>query len=296
MRIFETLVIAGYLLSYCGSSQVSTEHGNDALADKKIEEIDSTKEEKRVYPDNVDSSQHAQVLAFIELVEQNKLDELSSMIEYPLKRESPLADITTAVEFVDYPYELFDEEIKTQLQKYLDEPDIIDRTMSNGKFGILNGLIWFWDGGSVAALNYTSKKEQDYIKLRDVEIRALLHPSVQSFEKNYYIGQTEKFTFRIDWLDDTYENLRYASWSNKWNMSQQPDIIIENGIMEKQGTIGGYTTSFENGEYSYVLDQRWAAENDSGLGDFLLVMKNGKEISSARVTEILDELAFLKKG
>src|SRR4051812_37603615 len=66
------------------------------------------------------------------LIKEGKANELAAMIEYPLKRENPLPNITSPKQFISYFSILFDSAFKTKLLSYNDS-DIIEH---NGKYGL----------------------------------------------------------------------------------------------------------------------------------------------------------------
>lgn len=46
--------------------------------------------------------------------------------------------------------------------------------------------------------------------------------------------QTEKFTIRIDELDDGH--YRYASWAKGKTLADKPDLVLKNGTVRVEGT------------------------------------------------------------
>lgn len=289
------LIFSLFGLMACEASGEGTDSSQSTEKTEQTIDIDSTTNEVPfTYPVEIDSLQHELVLQFIRGVQNENLKKLSKKVNYPLERENPLANIEDKKQFANYPLELFDDSLINLLLAYEENPDIIDLTGSNGKFGILNGLIWFTEDGNLESVNYLSSKEVAELSNRTLEIKSLLHSSIQEYEQNYYIGETEKFLFRIDWLDDNYTQMRYSSWSNGWNMSQKPDIILENGNYIKMGTGGGYQSSFINGDYVYVFDQVFMAETEADMGEFLILTQNNKEISRERSIAVQDELEYLE--
>lgn len=102
-----------------------------------------------------------------------------------------------------------------------------------------------------------------------------LHKSISSFGRNIHIVKTKKFLIRIDEMNDGSN--RYASWAIGSDMSQKPDLIINNGEYVREGTGGNHSFIFKNKEYEYNCDFNVLAED--GVPDaYLRVLKNGKEI------------------
>lgn len=77
----------------------------------------------------------------------------------------------------------------------------------------------------------------------------IVHESLKDFEALLNILETEKFKIRIDRLANG--NYRYASWSIKQNMLEEPDLILTNGEYIREGTGGNHTYEFTNGVYTY---------------------------------------------
>lgn len=74
-----------------------------------------------------------------------------------------------------------------------------------------------------------------------------LHPSIRKFNRLEKLVKIGKFLVRIDKVTaDTY---RYTSWSNTEDMSQKPDITIENGNYNKSKD----EYRFINGNYTYCI-------------------------------------------
>ena len=61
------------------------------------------------------------------------------------------------------------------------------------------------------------------------------------------------FIVRVDLLEN--RNYRYASWSKKSDLSDKPDLVINDGeIVYPDGSGGNHHFSFKNGEYNYIVD------------------------------------------
>lgn len=89
-----------------------------------------------------------------------------------------------------------------------------------------------------------------------------LHPSLRKFERLEKLVRTGNSLIRIDQVSaGTY---RYASWNNTEDMSQSPDIIIENGTYDE-----------EKEEYCFVKDDCTYYVTD---------MKSGQDINDVIVT------------
>ena len=115
-------------------------------------------------------------------------------------------------------------------------------------------------------------------KLNDAQtakLKSLVHPSVNEWEKNILVGRSNNLTIRVD---RTVKGLRYASWSKGHSMAEKPDLIIFNGAEEAQGTMGGSTWTFKNGNWTYVIDDVRSCENEDQCGLFLrLYLKSAEK-------------------
>jgi hypothetical protein len=86
--------------------------------------------------------------------------------------------------------------------------------------------------------------------------------------------------------------LRYIAWSKPKTITEKPDLILSHGVQEFQGTMGGVTYTFSNGQYYYQVDQRDMAELEDQIGLFLRIfdnkkdLKDEKELTSYRCLEL----------
>lgn len=97
--------------------------------------------------------------------------------------------------------------------------------------------------------------------------------NLSTLEKNYIYAFDKMVTIRVDLLKNN--SIRYTSWDNGKNLNtSNPSLVIQDGEVEKQGTMGGYTYTFINKEYKYIVDKRNMAETRESEGIFLSVYKN----------------------
>ncbi len=114
-----------------------------------------------------------------------------------------------------------------------------------------NGIVWLDYDGRLMTTNYSSEKE---ITLKEKWIeseRNLLHTDLKDFKKPIHTIETDKFIVRVDLLED--QKYRYASWSKESDISNKPDLVINNGIWTPDGSGGNHHFTFTNSEYSYVV-------------------------------------------
>jgi AAA15 family ATPase/GTPase len=220
-------------------------------------------------PDSV-VHKYRQIASFIK---ENNAKGLSTLIDYPLKRDNPLPDIRTPQEFISYYSTLFDSSFKNKFLCYNDT-DIFEHDGSYGLIGgPFNGDIWMYDNCKIETINYSSAEEK---KLKDEiisEIKAKMNPSVRNWKENILVAKSAKLLIRIDLTDN--DDLRYTCWSKGHNISDEPDIILLNGEKEYKGTMGGVTYTFKNGDWSYAVDEVDICGKPTECGLFLrLIFKD----------------------
>ena len=96
-----------------------------------------------------------------------------------------------------------------------------------------------------------------------------LHPSIRKFERLEKLAQVGKFLIRVDQISSG--NFRYTSWNGTDNMSQKPDIIIENGKYDK-----------ENNEYHFINANYIYSIKTNVEGAELVVKHKNKVILTAK--------------
>lgn len=287
MKSIYYILGAGLLFLNCGgeSNDTSGITTSDSipLPEESIDTLPELDFEAQLMTDREEN-----IAQFATLILADDIDAAATFIAFPLKRQAPQPAINNTAEFKTYYPTLFDSTLKTKLQAHLAEPDIIDLSMSNGTIGILNGLIWFNDPcDRVISINYESEKEKEKIAELDKKVRNTMHPILKEYEYNVFLGRTSEGLFRIDQTPD--KGLRYASWYGDQNLRDEPDFILWNGVSEKQGTAGGWTTIFDNGvDTQYILDDVRLSENPEDEGLFLLIKDEGEITSKLEVTEVLD--------
>jgi hypothetical protein len=219
----------------------------------------------------------------IKLIESDKVKELSKLVNYPLKRENPLPDIKNANDFISYWPILFDNSFKNLLKQYNDR-DIFEH---NGAYGLVGGSftgeIWCDEDGKISGINYSSKKEQKVKQILTEKIKKEIYPTVNTWNENVLVAKWEKHLIRIDITD---KGLRYVCWSKGQTMRASPDIVLYNGVEEKQGTMGGFTWTFKNGDWTYIVDDAEICDDSKNCGLFLELLFKDKTKSKVRLKEI----------
>lgn len=135
-----------------------------------------------------------------------------------------------------------------------------------------------------------SEKRNDALEQKESKIVSQEDSVEQNFNvnlkvsKNLIYCQNEKLIIRIDRMND--DNLRFTTWNQPKNEGDEPKLIISNGEIEKQGSMGGYIYTFQNGEESYVVEDNQMGENIGSTGRFLILLNNGKVISRTKMKDI----------
>lgn len=222
--------------------------------------------------DQLDDNQRNNLNHLIHLFRQENSDSISTVIDFPLRRQYPIPDVKDKEELKVRFHEIFDPILIEKITH-----STIDQWSEAGWRGIMldNGVVWIdSDEGKIIAINYQSPTEKRQREQLIKNEKENVHPSLKTFEDPVYKIETKNYRIRIDELSD--DNYRYASWKINQEESSQPDIILRNGILEFHGSGGNHTITFSNGNYAYVIYRNIIAENNSP--DCTLEVKKGKKI------------------
>jgi len=218
----------------------------------------------------------------IQLINQDNAKELSKLVTYPLKRKNPLPDITNSTDFILRYKSIFDSSFKNLLKQYNDS-DIFEH---DGDYGLVGGAfsgdIWINENGYILGLT-TSKTEEEERRILIAKIKKQMNSSVSTWNENVVVGKSQKLLLRVD---RTNKGLRYACWSNGKTIKDTPDIILYNGVEEAQGTQGGWTWTFSNGDWTYVVHDAEICEDVKDCGLFLELSLKDKLKNKIKLTEI----------
>ncbi len=222
------------------------------------------------------------VETLIEHVRNNRIYALADMVEYPIRRPNPIPDLETKEDFILYYPVIFDDVFK----KLLTTSDFNeDNTFSrHGNLGILNGQIWLNGEGKIITINYNSDQEKQLLEQLHQEKEAKLHPSVSDWNKNIWVLKNEKFTIRIDLMDDG--NYRYVSWNRPKSTSEEPDLILFHGKHTFYGTQGGSGYEFRNHAWTYLVEHIRMAEREEDMGYFIVLSKDGETIKEMKMEKV----------
>jgi hypothetical protein len=196
---------------------------------------------------------------------------IADLISYPLSREYPIKDVQNKNDFIKRFDDIFDKEFLDKVIK-----SKINNWSRLGWRGIMfdDGNIWIGDDGKIITVNYQSTKEKQLLANAIQVDKNQLPTSLQDFQKPTYLIFTKNYKIRVD---EKMEGIyRYAAWKIK-NPKSEPDVIIENGVRDFQGSGGNETITFKNNGYTYLV-----SVNKIGTGNepnaTLEVLKQDKRI------------------
>lgn len=102
--------------------------------------------------------------------------------------------------------------------------------------------------------------------------------------ENWIYAEDKKFTIKVDRLiDGTFQ---YTSWNKSKTVSDKPDLILNKGIAQQQGSAGGYHYIFKNNEWKYTIKDVWMAEQDEGMGIFMELAQDGEIKMDSKLTDL----------
>lgn len=280
MKYFKrALLVFGLLLFGCNQTK-----SENATTDEKITDTVTLKQKETVYDnDKLEDYKIDSIKNVIALFTEGNIDKVSNKINFPLQRQYPIPPIKDKDEFRQRFSEVFD---KVLIDKIVHSK--IEQWSEVGWRGIMldNGVLWMANSdGVITAINYQSDFEE---KLREdliVKDKQNLHLSVKTFENPIYKIKTKKYLIRIDEL--TNNKYRYASWKIGEKEASKPDIVLENGALEFQGSGGNHVITFVNGNYTYkVYRNIIGTENSPEIT--LNIEKDGETILSEDGTLIVE--------
>jgi hypothetical protein len=220
---------------------------------------------------------------FVDCIKNTNIDRLDSIISYPIQRPYPIPSINNKQELKNRYSEIFDD----SLTSLITSSNIKEDWSDVGWRGIMlhNGVVWLDYDGRFITTNYTSDKERA-IEEKWIEYeKGLLYTDLKEFKKPIHTIETDKFIVRIDLLEN--QKYRYASWSKESDISNKPDLVINNGEWTPDGSGGNHHFTFKNGEYSYVVLVNVLGTDETAPFN-LEVFKNDKVIlnQSAELKEL----------
>ena len=209
-------------------------------------------------------------------VKTNNPEIIAEYVSYPYSRPNPIPNIDNKEEFVEQYSMLFDGELRQQ---------IVNSSISDwdtvGWRGIMfdNGLLWLDTQGKLIAINKSSKEDKEYIAKWYEKDKASLYPSLRDYDTNVYIFETPQWKGRIDSMKTDTDDYRLALWRKADDMSDKPEVVIEDGTVDFSGTADNSDYRFTKGDYIYSFTE---TNSPLGEGNYRLIFYRGeKELSSS---------------
>jgi hypothetical protein len=213
----------------------------------------------------------------IKLINQDKIDELADLIQFPISRKNPIPDILSKDEFKAYYSILIDSAFKKKLSSF-NESVIFEHYDNYGLVGDkFSGDICINEKGKILSFNYSSKAEQKLQEKITKEIQAQIYPGVNQWKENILVCENEKYLIRIDY---TNEGLRLVAWAVGKKISEKPDLLLKHGDEEARGTQGGFTYTFNDEKWAYIIDDVRLCSQPEDCGLFFHILYEEKEKSS----------------
>ena len=259
----------------------SDHHSNTAavpenIQDSSLNALDIDQLSDISVPPSTDSL----VKEFISCFNPVNVDRIARKISYPLDRTYPIPDIQNEQEFHARFNEIFDD----SLIKMIAVSNNAGDWQTMGVRGIMfrDGLLWLDEKGLCIALNYSGEAENKLRAQLIAKDGASLHPSIRSYQEPILLMQTRDYQIRIDRLGE--DNFRMCSWPTGVALSHKPDLVIENGRREFQGSGGNHSYIFEKGAYSYICVIQILGQEDIP-GD-LTITRDGQELLVQDIQEL----------
>ena len=228
-----------------------------------------------------DVKQNEQIIKIINAFKAQDKVLISTLITYPLNRQTPAPAINNQQELVNRFDEVFDQ----NLINLIANSDVENDWKAKGWRGImfLNGKLWL-DGGKIRSINHQTVNQAN-LKQTIVEQQKLtLHESLRNYKQPILQWETTKFRVRIDDLGQ--QKFRYASWSLDKSFSDKPDLVLLNGKQDFDGSGGNHYYTFINGKYTYRCDVIVIGTSKSPAGR-LSVLKDQLVLLTDDVVEVL---------
>lgn len=205
----------------------------------------------------------------INLIRQDKIQELSTLIDYPLQRKNPIPDIESPETFISYYPTLFDKDFKLKISTF----SVSDIFNKGDDYSIFNGDIWISSEGNIIRINYQSKAERDLASRLTKEESSSLSPDLKQWKENKYKCETDKYLFR---LDETEMGYRFSLWNKPKSWTDKPDLIMTDSKEEFFGE--NQEISFTNGDLKYVVENVVVGPKDADFGIFLTIFMNDSQL------------------
>ncbi|MBB3168598.1 hypothetical protein [Simiduia aestuariiviva] len=229
----------------------------------------------------VDERYRDKVQTIIDLFSDGNKEGLSKLIKYPLERQAPISSVKNAKEMVERFDDVFDQEFVSMITS-----STPDEWSLMGWRGVMfkSGLLWMDLDGTIWSVTYQSQIEEQIKDNLILSKKQTLHKSVKQFSKPVLEWKTSKFHIRVD--DLGRYNYRYAVWPIGVPHSNKPDLVLEHGELEFDGSGGNRSYTFTNGKYKYKCFV-WALGTSTSPPGILEVFRGDELLLSDHVVEVV---------
>ena len=230
----------------------------------------------------VETIYHEQVNTVIDTFTTLNKTKIAELIEYPLKRQTPIPAINNQTDLLQRFDQVFDE----QLIHMVAQSDVNNNWFSVGWRGIMlnDGVIWLNTQGKITTINYSTHAEAQLQQQLQTQQQQQLHSSVSNFEHAVFAWQTQSSLIRVDQLQSGA--YRLASWAMNKSPEEQPNIVIVGGDKVFSGSGGNVYFTFTEGNYIYRCDVNKLGENERPLGTFSIT-KSSELLVSEHVMKVI---------
>ena len=204
---------------------------------------------------------------FLEAVRDRNTDKIADLIHYPLRRQYPLPDIYDREEMIKRFSQVFD----ASLMNIIENSSFENDWSAVGWRGIMlnNGLVWINYDGKISNINHRSLYETETRNNIIFEMKNNIYETLREFKDPVLFAETENHILRIDLLHD--HNYRLTLWPKGKEQTEIPDLILLNGRVTFDGTMGNRHFIFYRSDEQYIL---YVTVYDINHGEFVIYRGN----------------------
>jgi hypothetical protein len=211
------------------------------------------------------------IQTLIKAFKNQNISLLANQVSYPFMRQYPIKPIRNKKEFITRYHQIVDQNL---INKIIHSNVNNDWSRVGRRGTMLNqGDIWLNENGQLIAVNSISNYEKKLIQKLVAIDKKRLHNSLSEYEKPIFKGYTKNVRFRIDLLKD--QTYRYASWDINKAMNEKPDLVILNGQLNIEGSIGNQIFEFKSLDYQYTISDEQVKGKNSKM---ITIFKNDSVI------------------
>ena len=194
--------------------------------------------------------QEAVISKFIMELKNGDKEAIAQRVKYPNHFMSfPIPPLQNKEDFIRHYDKFFDDSLLTIIINSDPSTDWAEV----GWRGIMlhQGIVWIDENGSLMAINYSTKEQQEYREKALTADKFTLHKRLRNFEYPVKNWETASYRIRIDDIDGK-GNYRLTAWNRPKSCLLKPDVIVENGIFELDGNGGNRYYLFVEGNIKYT--------------------------------------------